>query len=168
MHIRSTSVSFLGTSTGLAIRVAFFVSRMNCASSSRLTSSPIALRLGSENRRNACFTGLVFGLMRRACYANSWYSWHVGWAPGKDFPFSTEESYEGSRLLLWEMGVHADCFLWVRWMYFMGDCVAVNVEVASVFLCLASACQQENTSVCRHGYFFEFLLGSKCVGDFVE
>src|ERR1044072_662767 len=39
--------------------------------SRQLTSSPIALRLGSENRRSACFTGFVFGLMRSACSANS-------------------------------------------------------------------------------------------------
>src|SRR4051812_28045301 len=69
--MRCTSVSFLGTSTGLAIQVSFFVSRMNWALSSRLTSSPIALRLGSENRRSVCFTGLVFGLMRSACSTNS-------------------------------------------------------------------------------------------------
>src|SRR3954471_19415502 len=67
----SSSMSFLGTSTGLAIQVDFFVSQMNWASSNRLTSSPIALRLGSEKRLRACFTGFVFGLMRRACSANS-------------------------------------------------------------------------------------------------
>src|SRR4051812_12772897 len=61
----------LGTNTGLAIQVAFFVSLMNWASSSRLTSSPIALRLGSENRRSACLTGFVFVLMRSAFSANS-------------------------------------------------------------------------------------------------
>src|SRR3954464_6840682 len=69
-HPQYVSV-FLGTRTGFAIQVAFFVSRMNCASNSRLISSPIALRLGSENRRNACFIGLVFGLMQSACSANS-------------------------------------------------------------------------------------------------
>src|SRR3954471_13075530 len=65
--MRSTSVFFLGTSTGFAIHVSFLVSQMNWASSNRLTSSPIALRFGSEKRLRACFTGFVFGLIRRAC-----------------------------------------------------------------------------------------------------
>ena len=62
----------------------------------------------------------------------AWYSWHVGWAPGEDFPFFTEESDEGSRLLFWEVGVHADCFLWFHWVHLMGDRVAVNAEVARI------------------------------------
>ena len=59
MHMRSTGVSFFGTSTGLATQVAFFVSRMNLASSSLLTSSPMALRFGSEKWRNGCLMDVL-------------------------------------------------------------------------------------------------------------
>ena len=66
-----TGVSFFGTSTGLATQVAFLVFRMNLASSSLLTSSPMALRFGSEKRRSDCLMGLALGRISRECSANS-------------------------------------------------------------------------------------------------
>ena len=64
-------MSFFGTSTGLATQVAFLVSQMNLASSSLLTSSPMALRFGSEKWRNGCLIGLALGKIWRECSANS-------------------------------------------------------------------------------------------------
>ena len=68
------------------------------------------------------------------------YSWHVGWAPGKDFLLFVEESDEGSRLLFREVGVEADCLCWVRRVHLVGDRVAVDPEVSPVLFLLASAC----------------------------
>ena len=36
---------------------------------------------------------------------------YIGWTPGEYFPFFSKESDEGCRLLLLEVGVHADCFV---------------------------------------------------------
>ena len=44
---------------------------MNLAAKSRATSSPIALRLSSLNRRRNCLTGLNFGSILRVCSASS-------------------------------------------------------------------------------------------------
>src|SRR3954464_3819239 len=38
------------------------------------------------------------------------YSWHIGWAPGEDFPLFTEKGDEGSRLLFRKVSVHTDHF----------------------------------------------------------
>ena len=69
--MRRIGVSFFGTSTGLATQVAFFVSRMNLASSSLLTSSPMALRFGSEKRRSDYLTGFALVKIWRECSASS-------------------------------------------------------------------------------------------------
>ena len=69
-HIRSMGESFFGTSTGLATQVDFLISRMNSAAVSRLISSPMAFRFGSENLRMACCIGLAFGSTSSACSAS--------------------------------------------------------------------------------------------------
>src|SRR5664279_5121335 len=71
MHMRMMLVFFFGTSTGFATQVAFLISRMNLAARSRLISSPMALRFGSENRRIDCLIGLSSGYTLRECSANS-------------------------------------------------------------------------------------------------
>jgi hypothetical protein len=71
MHMRRAVVSFFGTMTGLATHSDSLSSRINPALRSRLTSSPIALLFGSENRRIDCCTGLAVGSTFRACSASS-------------------------------------------------------------------------------------------------
>src|SRR5664279_493446 len=70
-HIRSTVVFFFGTSTGVATHVACLISLMKLAASSQLTSSPMALRFGSEKRRKDCLMGLASGYTSRPCSASS-------------------------------------------------------------------------------------------------
>src|ERR1041384_5308926 len=163
--MRSTSVSFLGTSTGLAIHVAFFVSRMNCASSNRLTSSPIALRLGSEKRLRACFTGFVFGLMCNACSANS--RGIPGMSAGHQANISHSSRRKAMRSVACSSGRWAytrTVFVRVCRVHLVSDCVAVDAQVAFVFLGFASVHKWEGALVRHHGYFSEFLFGSECVG----
>src|SRR5664279_5646175 len=71
MHMRRMLVFFFGTSTGLATQVACLISQMNLAARSRLISSPMAVRFGSENRRIDCLIGLASGYTSRECSANS-------------------------------------------------------------------------------------------------
>src|SRR3954467_6529964 len=68
------------------------------------------------------------------------YPWHIGWAPGEDFPLLAKKGDEGSGLFFREVSVDAGCFPWVRWVHLVGECVAVDTEISSVFLRLASAC----------------------------
>src|SRR5664279_2618545 len=71
MHMRRMLVFFFGTSTGFATQVACLISRINLAAWSRLISSPMVVRFGSENRRIDCLIGLASGYTSRECLANS-------------------------------------------------------------------------------------------------
>jgi spore coat protein U-like protein len=64
-------VSFLGTITVLASHSLSLISLMKFASSSLLTSTPIASARGSDSRRMDCLTGLESGNTLSACSANS-------------------------------------------------------------------------------------------------
>ena len=64
-------LSFLGTITRFANQSECLTSRMNLASSNLASSSPMACRLGYENLRNACLTGLKPGMILRLCSARS-------------------------------------------------------------------------------------------------
>ena len=61
MHMRRTKVSFFGTRTGFANHVDCLISRINLAARSLLTSTPMALRFGSEYLRVVCLIGLASG-----------------------------------------------------------------------------------------------------------
>ena len=60
-----------GTITKFASQSGCLISLMNPASSSLASSSPMACRLGSENRLRVCLTGLYPFSMLRLCSANS-------------------------------------------------------------------------------------------------
>jgi len=63
-------LSFFGTMTRFASQFGCLISLINPASSSLASSSPIAYRLGSENRRSVCLTGLYPFSMLRLCSAS--------------------------------------------------------------------------------------------------
>src|SRR5664279_4792735 len=71
MHMRRMLVFFFGMSTGFATQEACLISRINLAVRSRLISSPMALRFGSENRGIDCLIGLASGYTSTECSANS-------------------------------------------------------------------------------------------------
>lgn len=63
-------LSFFGTMTRLASQSVWLISLMNPVSSSLASSSLIACRLGSENRRSVCLAGLNPFIILRLCSAN--------------------------------------------------------------------------------------------------
>ena len=68
--LRRQDLSFFGTMIRFASQSGCYISRINPASSSLASSSPIACRLGSENRRSACLTRLNPFIILRLCSAN--------------------------------------------------------------------------------------------------
>ena len=67
---RRQDLSFFGTITKFASQSGCLISLMNPASSSLASSSPIACRLGFENRLRVCLIGLYPFSMLRLCSAN--------------------------------------------------------------------------------------------------
>ena len=67
---RRQDLSFFGTMTRFASQSGCLISLMNPASSSLASSSPIACRLGSENHRSVCLTGLNPFIILRLCSAS--------------------------------------------------------------------------------------------------
>lgn len=104
--------------------------------------------------------------MQRVFCKLSWYSGHVSRAPGENFPLLAEEGHEGSCLFFWEVRVDSNRLVRVRWVKLVGDCVAIDAEVAIEFF-LTHFCLLVEICFCLcHGYLFELLLGSKRVRNF--